>query len=55
LDYREQEDRRLQAEREHKKRNKKQQSADESAGDSDAPKRVGKRKQAPIRPYSPYT
>jgi len=28
-DYREQEDRRLQAEREHKKRNKKQQSADE--------------------------
>ena len=38
LDYREQEDRRLQAEREHKKRNKKQQSADENAGDSDAPK-----------------
>ena len=38
LDYREQEERRLQAEREHQKRNKKQQSADGSAGDSDAPK-----------------
>src|SRR6266403_1836428 len=38
LDYREQEERRLQAEREHKKRNKRQQGADENAGDSDAPK-----------------
>src|SRR5258708_10970475 len=38
LDYREQEERWLQAEREHKKRNKKQQSADQSTGDSDAPK-----------------
>jgi S1-C subfamily serine protease len=38
LDYREQEERRLQAEREHKKRNKKQQSADENAGGSDEPK-----------------
>ena len=38
LDYREQEERRLQAEREHKKRNKKEQSADENTGDSDAPK-----------------
>jgi len=38
LDYREQEERRLQAEREHQKRNKKQQSADGSTGDSDAPK-----------------
>src|SRR5437773_4329772 len=38
LDYREQEERRLQAEREHKKRNKKQQTAGENAGDSDAPK-----------------
>jgi hypothetical protein len=38
LDYREQEERRLQAEREHKKRNKKQQSADESTGGSDEPK-----------------
>ena len=38
LDYREQEERRLQAEREHKKRNKKQQSADENSGDSDEPK-----------------
>jgi S1-C subfamily serine protease len=38
LDYREQEERRLQAEREHKRRNKKQLSADENAGDSDAPK-----------------
>jgi hypothetical protein len=38
LDYREQEERRLQAEREHKKRNKKEQNADENAGDSDAPK-----------------
>ncbi len=38
LDYREQEERRLQAEREHKKRNKKQQSADESTGSSDEPK-----------------
>jgi S1-C subfamily serine protease len=38
LDYREQEERRLQAEREHKKRNKKQQSADESASNSDEPK-----------------
>src|SRR5258706_10827871 len=35
LDYREQEERRLQAEREHKKRNKKQQNADESTGGSD--------------------
>src|SRR5713226_4831860 len=32
LDYREQEERRLQAEREHKKRNKKQESADDSSG-----------------------
>jgi len=38
LDYREQEERRLQAEREHKKRNKKQQSADENTGNSDEPK-----------------
>src|SRR5712664_4423811 len=38
LDYREQEEKRLQAEREHKKRNKKQQSADESTGGSDEPK-----------------
>jgi S1-C subfamily serine protease len=38
LDYREQEERRLQAEREHKRRNKKEQNADENAGDSDAPK-----------------
>lgn len=38
LDYREQEERRLQAEREHKKRNKKQQSADENTGNSDGPK-----------------
>lgn len=38
LDYREQEERRLQAEREHKKRNKKPQSADENAGNSDEPK-----------------
>ena len=38
LDYREQEEKRLQAEREHKKRNKKQQTAGENAGDSDAPK-----------------
>src|SRR5437667_12308503 len=38
LDYREQEERRLQAEREHQKRNKKQQSADGSTGDSSAPK-----------------
>jgi S1-C subfamily serine protease len=38
FDYREQEERRLQAERTQKKRNKKQQSADESAGDSEAPK-----------------
>src|SRR3989475_4039422 len=41
LDYREQEERRLQAEREHNKRNKKQQSADGSQGDSDAPKEWG--------------
>src|SRR5260370_27320080 len=34
LDYREQEERRLQAEREHKKRNKKQQSANENAHNS---------------------
>jgi len=38
LDYREQEERRLQAEREHQKRNKKQQSTAESTSDSDAPK-----------------
>src|SRR5437879_3350166 len=38
FDYREQEEKRLQAEREHKKRNKKQQIAGENAGDSDAPK-----------------
>src|SRR5256712_8268163 len=38
LDYREHEERRLQAEREHKKRNKKQESADESAGGSDGTK-----------------
>ncbi len=38
LDYREQEERRLQAEREHKKRNKKEQSADENADNSDEPK-----------------
>src|SRR2546428_2634564 len=38
LDYREQEERRLQAEREHKKRNKKQQSAGESTDGSDEPK-----------------
>ncbi|OLB37258.1 MAG: hypothetical protein AUH11_09225 [Acidobacteria bacterium 13_2_20CM_57_17] len=38
LDYREQEEKRLQAEREHKKRNKKQQTAGENASDSDAPK-----------------
>jgi hypothetical protein len=38
LDYREQEEKRLQAEREHKKRNKKQQSADESTDNSDEPK-----------------
>ena len=38
LDYREQEERRLQAARAHNKRNKRQQSADESAGDSDEPK-----------------
>jgi len=38
LDYREVWKARLQAEREHKKRNKKQQSADESTGSSDEPK-----------------
>ena len=38
LDYREQEERRLQAEREHKKRNKKQQAAEENTGNSDEPK-----------------
>ncbi len=38
LDYREQEERRLQAERQHNKRNKKQESADESADGSDGPK-----------------
>src|SRR5467141_222089 len=38
LDYREQEERRLQAEREHNKRNKKQQGADESASGAEAPK-----------------
>src|SRR5438045_7522182 len=38
LDYREQEERRLQTQREHKKRNKKQQTAGQNAGDSDAPK-----------------
>ncbi|GAC1615721.1 MAG: hypothetical protein NVS9B13_00240 [Candidatus Acidiferrum sp.] len=38
LDYREQEEKRLLAEREHKKRNKKQLSPDEGGGDSDAPK-----------------
>ena len=38
LDYREQEERRLQAEREHRKRNKKQQNADENTGNSDEPK-----------------
>ena len=38
LDYREQEERRLQAEREHRKRNKKQQSADDNTGNSDEPK-----------------
>jgi S1-C subfamily serine protease len=38
FDYREQEEKRLQAERTQKKRNKKQQSAEESAGDSDAPR-----------------
>src|SRR5882672_6731419 len=38
LDYREQEERRLQAEREHKKRNKKPQSADENADNSGEPK-----------------
>ena len=38
LDYREQEERRLQAEREHKKRNKKLQSPDESTDGSDEPK-----------------
>ncbi len=39
FDYREQEERRLQAERTQKKRNEKQQSADENAGDSEAPKK----------------
>jgi len=38
LDYREQEERRLQAEREHNKRNKKQQGADESASGAEEPK-----------------
>src|SRR5437867_5087672 len=38
LDYREQEEKRLQAEREHKKRNKKQQTAGQNTGDSDEPK-----------------
>ena len=38
FDYREQEEKRLQAERTQKKRNKKQQNAEASAGDSDAPK-----------------
>src|SRR4029077_17357827 len=38
LDYREQEERRLQPDRDHKNRNKKQQSADESASHSDEPK-----------------
>src|SRR5437899_6478938 len=38
LDYREQEDRRLRAERQHNRRNKKQESADESADASDGPK-----------------
>lgn len=38
LDYREQEEKKLQAEREHRKRNKRQPGGDESAGESDAPK-----------------
>lgn len=38
FDYREQEERRLQAERTQKRRNKKQQNEDENAGNSDAPK-----------------
>jgi len=38
LDYREQEEARLQAEREHKKRNKKEQSTAENTGNSDGPK-----------------
>lgn len=39
VDYREGEERRLQAERTHQKRNKKNEQASESAGDSGAPKR----------------
>src|SRR3989475_11383289 len=41
LDYREQEERRPEAEREHPERNRQQQSADGSTGDSDAPKEWG--------------
>jgi hypothetical protein len=39
VDYREGEERRLQAERTHQKRNKRNESASENAGDSGAPKR----------------
>ncbi|MBZ5539386.1 MAG: serine protease [Acidobacteriia bacterium] len=38
FDYREQEEQRLQAERAHKKRNRKNEEAAENSGDSDAPK-----------------